>query len=361
MKNILVIGMSDTLGGVETYLFNLIKGINKTDLNFDFLILGNGKSVFQQEINLSIGDGKNHFYNCPLLKKNFLKGEKWLKRFYNKHNYDIIYMNTCTSARIMYCLEGLRGDGTILISHSHNGKADNIVGNVNNFLFRGLTTKKSYLKLACSDIAYHYLYTGNPKGRWFVPNGINVNRFKFNALNRKLIRKKYEISSDTLVLGCVGRFTKQKNQTFLIQLSKIINRDVKFLLLGNGELKNIFIDELKNNNINDKFILLDAKNDVEKYYSAFDLLLMPSLFEGLPITAIEAQCNGMDCLLSNKITKQVKLSNHCKFFSLDNINAWSDYINNFKAQRYEGETVVKSNGFDEESTISIMTDVFENL
>ena len=160
MKKILVIGMSDTLGGVETYIYNLIKMIDKKKFTFDFLVIGqDNKSVFEKEINDILGNDKNHFYYSPNLKKHYVETQKWLTQFYKKNQYDIIYLNTCTAARISYCVKGLKNNRTKLITHSHNGKADNWKGSLTNKLIKKYTTKRSAYRLACSDLAYSYLFS----------------------------------------------------------------------------------------------------------------------------------------------------------------------------------------------------------
>lgn len=361
MKRILVIGMSDTLGGVETYLYNLIKTINKQQYKFDFLVIGqDNKSVFEKEINEIIGDGENHFYYCPNLKKEYLKAKRWLNSFYEKNHFDIIYLNTCTAARISYCVKGINSN-TKLVTHSHNGKADNWKGTVTNALFKRYTTNKSVYKIACSDIAYKYLFSDIAHGNWFVPNGVDTNRFSFSEENRKKIRKQLNIGDDKIVIGNVGRFSAQKNQAYFLDLAQTLDDNYLFLLLGNGELKHGFIEKIKERGLEKKFIVLPSKNNVEEYYSAMDIFVMPSLFEGLPITAIEAQCNGISCIFSENITQQVSLSSHCKFVNLDEKEKWIHAIKMLANVRYDGNDVIKRNGFDISSTVKKIEMIFLEL
>lgn len=360
MKRVLIIGMSDTLGGVETYIYNLIKYIRKDIFLFDFLVIGEeSPSVFEKEIN-SLLKG-NHFYYSPNLKKDYKNAKKWLKSFFKNHTYDVIYMNTCTAARITYCLDGLKHGNTTLITHSHNGRADNWKGRINNSLFRPFTTNKSKVRLACSDVAYHYLFSDSPKGEWFIPNGVDVERFKFNLDKRNEIREKFNFSNNDFLIGCVGRFSEQKNHQYLIQIAKKIDSRFKFILIGDGELKDKFCNDIKRESIENRFILLKAINDIQDYYNAFDLFLMPSIFEGLPITAVEAQCNGLPCIFSTNITKQVALSDNCKFIDLKDIEMWIETINKFKISRYDGKRVIIEKNFDILSTVKKIENLLINL
>ena len=362
MKKILVIGMSDTLGGVETYIYNLIKMIDKKKFTFDFLVIGqDNKSVFEKEINDILGNDKNHFYYSPNLKKHYVETQKWLTQFYKKNQYDIIYLNTCTAARISYCVKGLKNNRTKLITHSHNGKADNWKGSLTNKLIKKYTTKRSAYRLACSDLAYSYLFSDSMSGKWFVPNGVEIDRFKFNEVERRIIRVQNNISKDNIVIGNVGRFSAQKNHRYFLDLAEKLDNKFVFLLLGNGELKEEFIEKVKECGLEDKFRVVSAKTDVERYYSAMDVFVTPSIFEGLPITAIEAQCNGLPCVFSTYITQQVKLSSNCEFVDLEDKGKWIEVISNFSKSRYDGVKVITDNKFDIDSTVKMMEMIFEEL
>ena len=107
--------------------------------------------------------------------------------------------------------------------------------------------------------------------------------------------------------------------------------------------------------------VVSAKTDVERYYSAMDVFVMPSIFEGLPITAIEAQCNGLPCVFSTYITQQVKLSSNCEFVDLEDKGKWIEVISNFSKSRYDGVKVITDNKFDIDSTVKMMEMIFEEL
>lgn len=270
-------------------------------------------------------------------------------------------LNTCTAARISYCVKGLKNNRTKLITHSHNGKADNWKGSLTNKLIKKYTTKRSAYRLACSDLAYSYLFSDSMSGKWFVPNGVEIDRFKFNEVERRIIRVQNNISKDNIVIGNVGRFSAQKNHRYFLDLAEKLDNKFVFLLLGNGELKEEFIEKVKECGLEDKFRVVSAKTDVERYYSAMDVFVMPSIFEGLPITAIEAQCNGLPCVFSTYITQQVKLSSNCEFVDLEDKGKWIEVISNFSKSRYDGVKVITDNKFDIDSTVKMMEMIFEEL
>ena len=215
--------------------------------------------------------------------------------------------------------------------------------------------------MACSDLAYSYLFSDSMSGKWFVPNGVEIDRFKFNEVERRIIRVQNNISKDNIVIGNVGRFSAQKNHRYFLDLAEKLDNKFVFLLLGNGELKEEFIEKVKECGLEDKFRVVSAKADVERYYSAMDVFVMPSIFEGLPITAIEAQCNGLPCVFSTYITQQVKLSSNCEFVDLEDKGKWIEVISNFSKSRYDGVKVITDNKFDLDSTVKMMEMIFEEL
>lgn len=126
--------------------------------------------------------------------------------------------------------------------------------------------------MACSDLAYSYLFSDSMSGKWFVPNGVEIDRFKFNEVERRIIRVQNNISKDNIVIGNVGRFSAQKNHRYFLDLAEKLDNKFVFLLLGNGELKEEFIEKVKECGLEDKFRVVSAKTDVERYYSAMDVL-----------------------------------------------------------------------------------------
>lgn len=361
-KKILIIGMSDIIGGVETYIYNLIRLINKDKYHFDFLVIGQGiHSVFENEINALLNDGKNHFFYCPNLKKHYIKAHRWLKDFYRQNKYDIIYLNTCTSARISYCRYALKKSRTKLITHSHNGRADNYIGEINNKIFKRYTTNKSSKLLACSDVAYKYMFSNKPSGKWFIPNGVRTDRFKYNQIERETLRRKLNIPEEKIVIGCVGRFSAQKNYGYLVDLSELLPEKYCFLCIGDGDEKEAIKSRIIAEYKQDYFIILDSQKDIERYYNAMDIFVMPSIFEGLPITAIEAQCNGLPCVFSDTITKQVGLTDNCSFISLQNKKEWATTITQQDIKRCDGESIIAEKGFDELAPVLLLEELFDLL
>lgn len=361
MKKILVIGMSSTLGGVETYLYNLVKNLDREMYNFDFLVIGKEKSIFEEEINFLMGDRKNHFFYCPNLKSDYFAARKWLKNFYDNNRYDFIYLNTCTAAKIKYCEYTAKKNGTSIIAHSHSGNATNKIHILSNWLYRKKITKLSKVRLACSELAYSWLFSDVQTNNCIIPNGVDIKRFYYNPIWRSAIRTKLNIQENDKVIGNVGRLSPQKNQFFLIELCKNLDDNYKVLIIGDGELKEELIERIRAEKLESRFIILPAQRDIEKYYSAMDIFAMPSNFEGLPIVGIEAQAEGLPCILSTNISIQTSLGKYCKFLSLDDIHEWKNLINELIGIRYDGTALVKEKGFDNLKPVNLINKIFTTM
>ncbi len=357
MKNVLIVGMSSVLGGVETYIYNLIKYIDKDDLSFDFLVVGE-KSVFEDEINAMFDDGRNHFIYVQNMKKHYFSTNKKLKEMFNSRRYDLIYINTVTAARTIYCKYGIEKQNIPLIVHSHSGKC-NLLRNMNNILYRNYVNRNSCFKLACSDLAGDNVFGKNKKNIKIIPNGIETSRFCYSSIWREKIRTEYGISDDKIVIGHVGRFSQQKNQQFFVDISKKLSDRYIFMLIGNGDTKKYIERIVKDNNLSHRFLILPAKFDIENYYSAMDIFAMPSLFEGLPIVAVEAQATGLPIILSSTVSEQTALSARCEFVSIDNLDDWIQAIQVKDISRYDGKKVIIDNKFEVNETAEMVRKIFD--
>ena len=217
----------------------------------------------------------------------------------------------------------------VRIAHSHNSSTDQTLkGRVKRIMmlpYKYLST----INFACSTEAGKYLY-GNKKFD-FIPNSIDTYRFKYSENSRTEIRKKYNISPSTVLIGHIGRFNIQKNHMFLLDFFEQVvekNNNIKLMLVGDGELKTSIQRSIKEKKLEDKVVLTGVVNNTWKYYSAFDIFVLPSLFEGLPVAGVEAQCSGTYCLFADNITREVNVTDLVN--NLDLIESiWVDKIANF--------------------------------
>jgi len=365
-KKILVIGLTERMGGVETFIYNTTRFSDKTKYEYDFLVHGTDHTVFQRNIEKFYNDGQNHFYFVPSIKKHPLEAYKELGKFYknNAEKYDYVHLETGATSEIMYVYPFVKKYNLKVITHSHNG---NGYSPIINSIFRPLVNSVSVKKLSCSREATNWLF-GPQKSKEVITinNGIDTNRFTFNEKARKRIRNKYKISDSTFVVGHIGRFSEQKNHNFILNVFKNIvkeNNDSVLMLVGVGELLNEVKKKVKEYHLESKVIFCGLQADTASFYSAFDVFVMPSLYEGLPIVGIEAQSEGLPCFFSDTISKKIKLTSLCTLISLnDPVTFWSKAILNvctYSVSREKYPKIISKKEFSISSTIRQLEKIYE--
>lgn len=330
MKKVLVFGMTENPGGVESVIMNYYRNINRDIMQFDFLC--NCESVaYEREIE-KLG-GK--IYKIIARKKNFLKFRKELKDFLlaNAAQYSAIWVNVCSLVNIDYLIYAKKYGIARRIIHCHN--ADNDAG-----FLKGIIHKVNRDKL--SSIATDFWSCSEDASPWFfdesilqsksyrvIVNAINIEKYKNNELIRNEFRRQFGLE-EKVVVGHVGRFHFQKNHMFLVnvfeELSKRDNR-YHLLLVGQGELEPQIRNSIKNKQLVERVTFAGVRDDVENLYQMMDIFVLPSVFEGLGIVAVEAQASLLPCLLADTIPKCVKVNDNVEFLSLSqDIKKWADMI-----------------------------------
>lgn len=312
-------------GGMENYIMNMYRAIDKSKVQFDFLVHHAVIGLYEQEIE-ELGGKVYHF--TVLDDKNVFKYIFGLRSFFAEHKEYKIVHGHLSSLAVIYLGVAKQYGVPFRIAHSHGaGFLHTPKGYAKFLLFR--TTKwYANIRLACSTEAGKYLY-GNASFE-LVPNSIDACRFSFNSEKRFQMRETLGIT-DEYVIGHVGRFNLQKNHEYLLLFFADLlkqGHNFKLLLLGDGELFSKIQTFSEKLGIRDKVIFAGVHKDVENYYPAMDAFVLPSLFEGLPVTGIEAQYEGLPCFFSDEITKEAKISNQVTFLKIgvENMNLWVDAL-----------------------------------
>lgn len=313
-------------GGIENFMMNYFRHINKNVIRIDFAIQGNSRGAFDDEIE-SAG---SCIYRLPKPSQHFLQYKRDFSGILKSGKYKIIHSH-CDAMNFRILRLAKKCNIPVRISHSHN--TEHILPGKSKFkiLYYEYSRKKivKYASVcyACSKEAGNWLY-GNAPFK-IVPNAIDIEKFLFNVGQRKMLRKKYEISENTIVLGHVGRFDVQKNQMFLINLLRILlkNQNAKFLLLlvGNGWMRKSIEKSVMNYQLEKYVIFTGEVDNPQDYYNMMDIFLMPSLFEGYGIALEEAEVNGLPCIASEYIPKEVSVLNHIRYLPLD-LDLWHENI-----------------------------------
>lgn len=362
-KRILVIGLTERMGGVETFIFNTTRFSDKSKYEYDYLVHGANHCVFEQEID-DFYVGEQHLFFVSKYKDKPFKCLKELIGFYRRHGskYDYIHLQTGSTAEVFYAFPFCIFFGIKVISHSHNG---NGYSTTINRIFRPIVNLISSKRLACSTFAADWLFGKKyGKGAIIINNGIDTKRFEFNNEARRKIRDKFLID-DNLIIGHIGRFSEQKNHKFIVKIFNEILKKVpnaKLMLVGVGELENAVKELCINLDIMDSVIFCGSHNNIEEYYCAFDVFLMPSLYEGLPIVGIEAQSEGLQCFFSSNISEQIKITDKSIIMSLQKSEKeWADAILEklISKDRYIYAKRVANAGYSIEATVRELEKVYE--
>lgn len=307
-------------GGMETFIMNVMKNIS-SDIKFDFLVHYKEKYFYDDEIE-KMG---STIYRFSLRNdKNIIKYIIELNKFFKEHKeYKIIHCHMPSIGFLIFLIAKKNGV-KVRIAHSHHSSCeDNFKGKVKNFLTKFFKYTSTY-NFACSKESGDYMF-GKKKYK-IIDNAIEIDKFLFDKTKREKIRKELNISSDTLVIGHIGRFCEQKNHSKLIDIFnkyQKTNSDSLLLLVGVGETQEKIKEKVKKLNLNKKVIFLNERKDTPALYSAFDMFVFPSNFEGLGIVLIEAQASGLYSLTTKKVVPlSAKISDRLKYVDKN----WSEKI-----------------------------------
>lgn len=233
----------------------------------------------------------------------------------------------------------------VRISHSHIANK-NINSTSAEKVFKFLNILFSNSLLACGYNAGKYMY-GN-KDFTIIYNSIDINRFIYNENKRKKIREKIDLKDDETLLVNVGRLTDQKNQFFLLKVMKKViyfNDKIKLIIFGNGELKEKLINGIKNNDLQNNVFIHEPVNNIDEYYDASDIFTLPSLYEGFPVSLIEAQVSGLNSIVSKSIDKTSRINNSVEFINNNDEDEWVNEILSLK-NRNRNVRIEKFKKFD---------------
>ncbi|MGZ9868307.1 glycosyltransferase family 1 protein [Priestia endophytica] len=352
-------------GGAETMLMNIYRNIDRSKIQFDFIVHTQEECFYDQEIKQLGG----RIYRIPnFTGKNILSYISSWKQFFIVHpEYKIIHTHVRSTASIFLYLAKKHKVTTIAHSHStSNGKGVSaIVKNLMQFPIRYLADHL----VACSDNAAQWLFGKKiikQKAVIILKNAIDTNKFIYNADIRKNQRSKLAVE-DKFVLGHIGRFNEAKNHEFLIRtFSEVIKKQPNsvLLLIGEGELQASIRNLVSQLKLEDYIYFLGARGNISDILQAFDVFVFPSLFEGLPVTLIEAQASGLKIIASDVITKEVKLTDIIDFESIQSSpEHWANKIleHSKSYKRNNTQKLIVDAGYDISSTVNWLENFYPNL
>lgn len=330
MKKILVFGMTENPGGVESVIMNYYRNIDRTKIQFDFLCNSYEKIAYEDEV-LKLGAKTIHF---PARSKDYFGYKRKLGLFFKEHakEYAAIWVNVCSLANIDYLKMAKKYGIAKRIIHSHSSQ--NMDGRLRGYLHQ-------HNKRHIGDYATDFWACSEDAAKWFyaepalskcvlIHNAIDVDKMKFSPEARRKIRAQIGWD-DCYILGNIGRLHFEKNQAFALDIfAELVRSEPKarLVLVGQGEDEKMLKDKILKLGISDKVYMAGLQSNPSEWLSAFDLFLFPSVFEGLSLAAMEAQANGLPTLLSKGvIPEEVKINRNVVFLDLKaGSTVWKDTI-----------------------------------
>lgn len=359
-------------GGMETMVMNIYRNIDRSKVQFDFLAHYGGRyAAYNEEIQALGG----RIYEMPGLKTDENHACYWkigeyivaLNKFFREHQeYKIIHCHMTNTASIYMPIAEKYGV-TCRIAHSHSthGK-EGLLGMATEILQRP-TYKYATDWFACSQVAAYWFY---PKkvveaGKvTIIANAVDAKNFRYSGKVRNQMRKELGVE-DKVVIGCVARFRPEKNHVFLISvLNEMLKEEPNAVLMfaGEGPLKESIKTQVAEKGLSSNVLFLGMRSDIPNVMQAMDVMVMPSLFEGLPVTGIEAQASGLRIVASTGVTEEMDAIGMVTYLSLeDSIKAWSDaLLKAASAEREDTYEQIRKAGYDIHTTAPWLQEFYLN-
>ena len=311
--------------GVENVIMNYYRAIDRGSFQFDFIVDETSKHVPEEEIRRLGGT----VVAVPPVS-DIRRFSPAVEAVLREGAYPIVHSNL--NALSVFSLRAAKKAGIpVRIAHSHStaGKGE-LVRNA----------AKAVLKLAANTYPTHRIACSQHAGEWLfgkktpfevLHNAIDLSRFAFDAQARAQVRESLGIAEGCFCVGHIGRFMEQKNHRFLLKAFQAFSQrmaDAKLVLVGEGKLEDEMRSLARELGVEDRVVFAGFADDASSFYSAFDCFMLPSLYEGLGMVAIEAQANGLPCLLSDKVPAEAVVSDGCRFLSIEDsdIPHWADAL-----------------------------------
>lgn len=314
-------------GGVDRLLYDYCAHLSD-DVQFDFIVTSKNEGILEQPLK----DLGCKIYRVSQLKEDFKGHRDQMEKILQAGNYDIIHDHSGYKAWCNLTVAKKCGVKT-RIAHSHLAFVnESFVGRVVRKISTALTKLYATDLFACGNDAAKWMWGEKSFSKnkvYIMKNAVVSENFNFSSEKREKLRKELGVENQ-FVIGNVARITYQKNQEFLVEAFSEIKKhrdDAVLLLVGRGDNEEQIKNQVAELKLNDSVIFTGVRNDVPDLLNAMDVFVLPSRFEGLPVTLIEIQANGLPGVISDTVTKEMKLSEELLFLSLEkNYEEWANVI-----------------------------------
>lgn len=350
-------------GGVEAVVMNYYRHIERSKIQFDFIVDEDSTYIPREEIE-SLG---GRIYIVPPYQKLY-KYIPTLIKLFKENQYKIVHSHINTLS--VFPLYAAKKAGVpVRIAHNHSTAAPGErKKNILKYTLRPFAKVYATHYAACSRYAGEWLFGKRSMERGKVTifnNAIDLNKFKYDENVRNEIRKELGIV-DKFVVGHVGRFCYQKNQEFMIDVFEEVykqNPNAVLMLVGDGPDRGKIEEKVKDLYLSDRVMFMGNRNDVNRLYQAMDVFVLPSRYEGLPVVGVEAQAAGLPCVLSNKMTVETKMTDNVTFLGInDSAKEWAKIISsiNILPRNVRAYIDLFNNGFSITDRACKLTELYES-
>lgn len=341
-------------GGLETMIMNYYRHIDRSRVQFDFLVHRDFEADYDAEI-LSLGGQIHRLPPLNPISPHYLSE---LDRFFAEHSeYRIVHSHLDCMAGIP--LKYAKKHGIpVRIAHAHNSNQTKDSKYLLKLLYKRNIHKNTSHLFACAEAAGQWMFGTNDFH--VLNNAIDAKRYAFDPDVRRSVRQEFGIGEDAFVVGHVGRFMAPKNHSFLLRIFARLPKNARLLLVGDGELRQSTEKQADELGIRDRVIFTGVRGDVDRLLQAMDVFVFPSIYEGLPVSVIEAQAAGLPCLISDKVPIECKKTDLVTQLPLDaGEDAWaSAAMRAVETPRENTLEQIRSAGFDVVENAARLTDFY---
>lgn len=320
MKILVINTVPTDKNGITNVIFNYLNAIDD-DISIDYVAINTPDNNYKDLLE------RRGATLYSLNRRNVLGYISSLAKIIKKKKYDAIHVHGNSHTVLLELIAAKIAGCNKRIIHAHSTNCGSIA------LHKLLETPFNWLcthRLACGDMAGKFMFGTKPFK--IINNGVDVVKYSFDIKKRASLRAKLSLSDNDTLIGHVGYFLALKNQSFLVDIfAELVKRDNNYhlVLIGDGAMRPEIEKKVDSLGLKDKVTFTGNINNVSDYLNAIDLIVMPSLFEGLPLTLVEQQANGLQCIVSNTITKEADKTGNLRFISLNApISEWVLAIEN---------------------------------
>lgn len=355
--------------GVARVVYNWNRFHNESRVHFDFLHHSsrNGILMHNERYDEELEATGSKVYTVNYAADDLRRFMREVHEVFEKvgSSYDIVHCHMPNSAFCVLREAELAGIKHRVL-HSHlNNSSDKFLHRLRNVPLNAIGKHYATDRIACSEDAGHFLFGSQPFT--VINNGIPLEQFAYSLESRERLRAELGIGHIDPVIGCVGRFVKQKNFPFAIRVFAKFHEafpDGKMLILGDGDNRDELKKTIMTEHLSDAVILAGVREDINKLYSVMDVFFMPSLYEGLPVSAVEAQAAGLPCVYSDKVPKETDITGTGAFVSLDNgVEQWANVLTAAlnDGRLMENPILLERQGYSAKTNAELLMQHYEQL